>query len=180
MNLPKGISESYLKELGVTAFGLLDASDVVFSAELREGCNPKQCGGYGKSWACPPAVGTAEECRARCMEYDRALVLSSVYELEDPFDYESMAEGGEHFRRLTEALNEALDFPHILLSNGRCSLCEACTYPDGPCRFPEKCLHSLSGYGVYVAATAKRANVKYNNGENTVTFFALLFFGAQT
>ena len=176
MNLPTGITESYLKELGVTAYGLLDAKDVVFSAELREGCNPKQCGGYGKSWACPPAVGSAEECAARCLEYDHALMISSVYELEDSFDYESMAEGGEHFKKLSETLHAALTIPHILLANGKCSLCDPCTYPDAPCRFPEKCLHSLSGYGVYVAATAKRAGLPYNNGENTVTYFALMFY----
>lgn len=176
MNLPAGITEAYLSELGVTAYGLLDASDVVFSAELREGCNPKACAGYGKSWACPPAVGSADECRARCLRYKNALVVSSVYPLEDDFDYEAMAEGGERFKALSETLHAAVAVPHIFLANGKCSLCEPCTYPDAPCRFPGKCLHSLSGYGVYVAATAKRANVKYNNGPCTVTYFAVLFW----
>ena len=176
MNLPAGMTDAYLKELGVTAYGLLSASDVVFSSELREGCNPKQCGGYGKSWACPPSVGSADECRERCLAYKNALVISAVYPLEDDFDYESMAEGGETFRAICERIHAGCDFPHILLANGRCSLCEPCTYPSEPCRFPEKCLHSLSGYGVYVAATAKRADVKYNNGPCTVTYFALLFW----
>ena len=176
MNLPNGITDAYLKELGVTAYGLLPASDVVFSAELREGCNPEQCPSYGKSWACPPSVGTAEECRLRCMDYENALLLSVVYPLEDSFDFESMAEGAEHFKSLSETLHARLPFPHILLANGKCSLCNPCTYPDAPCRFPEKCLHSLSGYGVYVSATAKRAGIQYNNGENTVTYFALLFY----
>lgn len=176
MNLPSGITADSLTDLGVTAFGVMDASSVVFSAELREGCNPNQCASYGKSWACPPAVGTFEECRARCLEYGRALMISTVYPLEDSFDYESMAEGGQDFKRICEQLHRQLTLPHLLLANGKCSLCDPCAYPDAPCRFPEKCLHSLSGYGVYVSATAKRANLKYNNGPNTVTYFALMFY----
>ena len=176
MNLPSGITSEYLTGLGVTAFGTLDASSIVFSGELREGCNPDQCASYGKSWACPPSVGTFEECRGRCMEYSRALMISSVYELEDAFDFETMAEGAQTFKRICETLHADLNVPHILLANGKCSLCDPCTYPAESCRFPEKCLHSLSGYGVYVAATAKRAGLKYNNGENTVTYFALLFY----
>lgn len=176
MNLPQGITDSVLKELGVTAYGALKASDVVFSSELREGCNPNQCPNYAKSWACPPAVGTADECRNRCLQYENALLVSTVYQLEDSFDFETMAEGAEHFKHLSESLHAKLDVPHILLANGRCALCDPCSYPDEPCRFPDKCLHSLSGYGVYVSATAKRAGILYNNGENTVTYFALLFY----
>jgi len=176
MNLPSGITAETLTNLGVTAFGVMAAADVVFSGELREGCNPDQCASYGKSWACPPSVGTFEQCRARCLEYSRALMISSVYELEDSFDFEAMAEGGRDFKRISQQLHAALTEPHLMLSNGKCGLCDPCAYPGAPCRFPEKCLHSLSGYGIYVSATAKRAGLKYNNGENTVTYFAVVFW----
>ena len=30
---------------------------------------------YGKSWSCPPAVGTVDACRARCLAYPEALLV---------------------------------------------------------------------------------------------------------
>ena len=38
---------------------------------------------YGKTWACPPAVGTVEECRTRCLSYPHALYLTTLTEVSD-------------------------------------------------------------------------------------------------
>jgi hypothetical protein len=44
------------------------------------------------------------------------------------------------------------------------------------CRFPEKALSSLEGYGLDVYQTALHAGLPYVNGQNTVTYFGMLFF----
>ena len=97
--------------------------------------------------------------------------------MEDSFDYEGMQEGMRKFKESSRALNEALrarKFNYILLSNEGCDLCAKCTYPDAPCRFPERATGSLEGYGIFVSELANQAGVKYNNGPNTVTYFGAL------
>ena len=41
---------------------------------------------YGKSWSCPPAVGTVDACRARCLAYPEALLVVTVQEVADSAD----------------------------------------------------------------------------------------------
>ena len=60
---------------------------------VRELCEQNTCRQYGASWACPPAVGTLEECQARVQSYDAMLLFSRRYTLCDSFDFESMAAG---------------------------------------------------------------------------------------
>ena len=37
--------------------------------------NKNKCGMYGSSWACPPAVGSVEECVAECLTYTQAFMF---------------------------------------------------------------------------------------------------------
>ena len=67
--------------------------------------------------------------------------------------------------------------PFKLLSTGGCHLCKTCTYPDAPCRFPDRMSPSISSYGIIAANLAESAGMPYINGENTVTYFGLLCFG---
>ena len=65
---------------------------------------------------------------------------------------------------------------YLLLSNEGCGRCSQCTWPDAPCRFPEKLHHSLEGYGFIVSELANLAGIPYNGGPNTVTFFGALLY----
>lgn len=58
-----------------------------------------------------------------------------------------------------------------------CELCEKCTYPDAPCRFPDRAYPSVEACGINVMQLAKDVGVKYNNEPNTVTYFCLILFG---
>lgn len=169
--------KEYLQSLGFTDCGLVDTKKVRFRQEIRGMCEVNTCRQYGKTWACPPAVGTVEECRERVQAYEKMLVLNAKYDLEDSFDFEGMQEGMGLFKEASRALNERLlEFrgKYVLLSNEGCDLCEKCTYPDAPCRFPERSMGSLEGYGIFVSELANQAGVKYNNGPNTVTYFGAL------
>lgn len=160
-------------ECGFHETGVLSTAQLDFSEEIRHICETG-CRNYGKSWACPPAVGTVEQCAQRCRAFDTMLLLSAKYELEDSFDFESMVEGMRDFKRLMEQLDNALRGKaerYQLLSNEGCGRCKTCTYPDAPCRFEEKLHHSIEGYGLNVSTLAQSAGVKYNNGPNTVTYF---------
>jgi len=170
------LSEEELRTLGITAYGVVDTGEIVFSEEVRTLCEGNLCRGYGKTWACPPAVGTVAECRERCLGYGQALVFSAVYELEDSFDFEGMQAGHREFKNVCDRLYERLTPPFLLLSNEGCARCRDCTYPNAPCRFPERLFPSLEGFGILVSDLAKSAGIRYINGTNTVTYFGMICF----
>ena len=62
------------------------------------------------------------------------------------------------------------------LSTESCALCEDCTWPDAPCRFPDTLYPSIESYCVEVNRLASTAGIHYINGENTVTYFGAALF----
>lgn len=166
-----------LHGIGITSFGYIQTREIVFSGEVRKLCEGNLCRNYGKTWACPPAVGTFEECRSRCLRYASAFVFASVYNLEDSFDYEGMMRGHRQFKEVCDRLHERLRQPCLLLSNEGCIRCQSCTYPAQPCRFPDRLFPSLEGYGILVNELAKTAGIPYNAGANTVSYFGLVCYG---
>ena len=159
--------------------GFVNISDITFHSDYREICRQNVCRCYGTSWACPPGVGTEEECIARFRSYDKMILFSKVYELEDSFDIEGMQESGADFqervKRFASAVNEYLP-QYLMMANGGCHRCEHCTFPDAPCRFPDQVFHSMSSYMFTVSAAAKMAGLTYNNGPGTVTYFGAILF----
>ncbi len=171
--------QSLIDRLGFSEKGELNIAELVYYPEIRDICATDQCRCYGKSWSCPPAVGTLEECRQRIESYDTMILFSLKTELEDSFDYEGMMEGAATFKELAAALQAELQtmLPrYLLMALAGCKKCGTCTYPDAPCRHPESMFHSLEGYGFDVHLLAEAAGIKYNNGPNTVTYFGAILF----
>lgn len=109
-------------------------------------CEMNTCQMYGRTWACPPATGTVEECKKRIQQYDRMLVLTGKYELEDSFDFEGMMEAAKRFSGACRNFDKAAKpyfKSYLMFSNEGCDLCSKCTYPDAPCRFPDRVHGSL-------------------------------------
>lgn len=181
MNITAKI-ENAAKETGFLEIGYVNIGTLKYYPEVRSICEKNSCGGYGASWACPPATGTLEECRSRVEQYKKMLVFTQMYKLEDSFDYEGMVEGGRSFKKLAEAFKYKLDNitkDCLLLANEGCRKCEVCTYPDAPCRFPELLFPPLEGYGFIVSELSREAGVKYNNGSETVTYFGAVLFNEE-
>lgn len=171
--------ETILTNAGVYQYGCVNTSGIRFLPEVRGMCEANTCRQYGKTWACPPAIGTVEECRARVQQYEKMLVFSVKCDLEDSFDYEGMVEGGKRFKRICRAIHKAVSQElddYLLLSNEGCDQCRECTYPGAPCRFPELTHGALEGYGILVSELAGQAGIRYINGANTVTYFGGLAY----
>lgn len=157
--------------------GWIDTAQLRFYPQVRKLCEENTCRSYGTSWACPPAIGTLEECEIRVRGYSKMLLFSKKYELEDSFDFEGMMDGMKDFKKSVDAFSRRLSgrLPeHLLLSNEGCGRCAECTYPNAPCRFPHLLHHSLEGYGFIVSELAVQAGIRYHNGANTVTYFGAL------
>ena len=152
--------------------------DIEFSEEVAAACRGNYCGNYGKCWQCPPNVGTPEEQKKRFSAYPQAFVFTTKHDVEDSFDIEGMAAARVEHERVEDMIRPALPEGSVVLGAGGCNVCEKCAYPE-PCRFPEKARSSVEACGINVVSLAKTAKIHYTNGENTVTYFTLVFLGAN-
>ncbi len=170
-----------IKESSFGEFGCLNLRHLKYYPEVRKICEENTCRNYGVSWACPPAIGTIEQCRERIEKYKKMILFSKKYTLEDSFDLEGMLDGMQDFKRRADMLRQKLPASfgdYLLLSNEGCGRCSKCTYPNEPCRFPDLLTHSLEGYGFMVQELAQEAGIHYNGGKNTVTYFGAIIFHA--
>ena len=158
---------------------MLDTKDIPFSEEVVAACARNACGCYGKTWQCPPGVGTLTERMRICRAYEHAIVFTTRHDLEDSFDFEGMVEGQKDFKvtvdRFAQLLGDSLS-SYLLYSNEGCDRCATCTYPDAPCRFPHMLRPSLEASGLVVGDLANAAGIPYNNGPATVTYFGAIAF----
>lgn len=181
MDICEKIKETAIQS-GIWQADFINTKDLLFYPVIREICKENSCHNYGATWACPPAIGTIDECKKRVLQYEKMLLFSIKYDLEHSFDIEGMHNALLCFKGSVDIFDENLKvflLDYLLLSNEGCGRCTKCTYPDSPCRFPEYLHHSIEGYGFNIYELAKAAGIEYNNGENTVTFFGGLLFGKK-
>jgi predicted metal-binding protein len=174
--------QEILDRAGVFQHGIVNPRNVEFVQEVRQMCADNRCNQYGKTWACPPAIGTIDECAARARRYDNMLIFSGKYPMEDSFDFEGMMTAMRNFKEVAQKVDDEVKpflSDYLILGNEGCGKCETCTYPDNPCRFPEKVHGSIEGYGVFVNKLAEEAGMTYNNGANTVTYFGALLYNNE-
>lgn len=158
---------------GFTAWAALDAADIELKSEVRDMCAVNTCGQYGKRWSCPPGCGTLDECAARLRECDRGILVQTTGDIEDGFDFEAMVEieqeHREHFADMYDTLR-ASGAQVLAIGAGCCTQCAKCTYPDEPCRFPEKMISSMEAYGMLVLEVCKRSGLQYYYGADKMTY----------
>ena len=161
------------QEAGFSAWADLDVTTLELKSEVRDMCAVNTCGQYDKRWGCPPGCGTLEECTARLKAYNRGILVQTYGDIEDGFDFEAMmeieAEHKEHFQEMHAALREA-GLEVLALGSGCCTLCARCTYPDAPCRFPEKMISSMEAYGLVVLEVCKANNLQYYYGSDKMAY----------
>lgn len=161
---------------------VIEQNEIVVSTEFRKICESRQCGSYDKCWMCPPEIGRIEDLIAQVRSFPHAVLYQTIGTLEDSYDIEGMFAAG-HIHALTsqriqDAAKQLFHQPFLHLTCGGCHLCDVCAkVVDEPCRQPERALSSLEGYGIDVYNTTKNTDLKYTNGQNTVTYFGMVLFG---
>lgn len=158
---------------GFSKVALLDCSTMKVKQEVRDMCASGSCKRYGTNWACPPACGTLEECKARIEAFQTGLLVQTIGELEDELDGEGMMETEElhkeHFARFQKVLKE--EYPGLLaLGAGCCNVCKTCSYPDAPCRFPDQAFSSVESYGILVLQLCMDNHLDYYYGKNHIAY----------
>ena len=80
--MDKARFEAALSDLPLYTYAFIDPKKLEFSQRIRYICS-SECPMYGKSWACPPAVGAVAECKAKCLQYKNCLMISTITEVSD-------------------------------------------------------------------------------------------------
>lgn len=160
-------------DAGFSHAAALDAATLTPLDAVRDMCAADKCRMYGHCWTCPPACGTIAENTARIAGYHTGLIVQTTRMLEDDFDYEGMEACGEAHRQMFSALCSQLrsEYPGLLaLGAGGCKLCTACTYPDAPCRMPDRAVSSMEAYGLLVSDVCTQNGLGYYYGPGTMTY----------
>lgn len=167
------------ENLSIHEYAFMKSNAVIFSEEVRRLCEKNSCRMYGSSWACPPAVGSVEECKNRCASFENAFMFTSFAKLKKKYDISGWGEARKVHEAITEKVAQIFrdEFKEtLILSTEGCDLCAQCTYPEKPCRFPHRMFPATESYGIMVIQQAPLCNIKYNNGENALTYFSMIFF----
>lgn len=122
---------------------------------------------------------------AKVRSFPRGVWFQTIHRIEDSFDIEGMlAAGARHAQvscAIRAAMGPAVSGDLLLLSCGGCRICKTCAKErDEPCRSPDLALPSLEGYGVDVYSTTKDTDLRYINGQDTVTYFGIALFKEET
>lgn len=175
----RDLLEERLAELPLYIYDYLDLEELEFSSRIRWICE-NECPMYGKSWACPPGVGTVDHCREKCLSYKNCLLISTIVEVADITNIEqTLATRPEHeavTNQVRDLMRELGADPYVL-STEACALCDRCAILDGkPCRFPEKMHPCVESHGINVVPMLEKRGLEFQFGANVVTWISLLFF----
>ena len=170
--------------LGAHKANVITTDKIELDRVFRDICASNGCGMYGKCYMCPPDCGDIDALMAEVGEYHYALVYQTVSELEDSFDYEGMVAAKKRFYPISQKLrpifHEAGIEKVLHLGAGGCGVCSVCAKRTGePCRHMELAMPSLEAYGFNVSRLASAADMKYINGQNTVTYFGAVLFSVD-
>ena len=171
--------EERLAELPLYGYFFIDPRDLEFSDRIRWICE-HECPMYGRTWACPPGVGSVHNCKCKCLSYPNCLMIATITEVEDITDIdETLATRPEHetiTNQVRDIMRELGVDPYVL-STEACALCDRCAYLDGlPCRLPGKMHPCVESHGINVVPVMEENGLNFQFGANIVTWISLLFY----
>ena len=142
-------------------------------------CEQNACGHYNKNWVCPPAVDSLDKFRLKISKFHTFVVIYKVYDIINSFDFKGMVAGVVDFRNRLIGLRK--DFPEsmtvMILGAGPCALCKECAYLKGEaCKRPDDAFVSMEACGIDVVQLMKDNDLKYHNGQNTVTYIGAVLY----
>ena len=82
--------EEFISQYPIYEYRLVDTAEIEVRERVRIICK-QECERYGTTWACPPAVGSLEECGKRIHSYPNGILFSSVAEVSDILNMEELS-----------------------------------------------------------------------------------------
>lgn len=179
MKLNRELLEQRMAELPLYIYDFIDPVELEFSDRIRWICE-NECPMYGKSWACPPGVGSVKKCKKNCRSFENCLLISTIAEVRDIADInETLGTRGDH-EAITNQVGDMMREQGVepfILSSEACALCERCAILDEePCRMPQKMHPCVESQGINVIPVLESRGLEFQFGANVVTWISLLFY----
>lgn len=175
----QALFESQLAQLPLYHYAWLNPRELEFSDRVRWVCE-HECTMYGKSWACPPGVGTVETCREKCLGYTACLMIATITEVADIADLAETLSTRPAHETITDQVGQLLRQQGVepyILSTEACTVCPRCAILDGQsCRFPEKMHPCVESQGINIVPALEREGLHFQYGQNVVTWVSLLLY----
>ena len=177
--MDRELLETQLAELPLYVYTYIDPQSLDFTERVRYICK-EECPMYGKTWACPPAVGEVEQCKAKCLSYNSCLLVGTITEVEGEYCMEkSLATRPEH-EKLTNQIRSLMRQQGVepyILSTEACAACDRCAYLDGlPCRLPGRMHPCIESHGINMIPTLEENGLEFNFAADVITWYSMLFF----
>ena len=177
--LNKELLEEKLAELPLYTYSFINPENLEFSGRIRWICE-HECPMYGKSWACPPGVGSVEDCECKCKTYENCLMIATITEVYDIANIEETLKTRGPHEEITNQVRDLFREQEVepyVLSTEACAACERCAILDGePCRMPERMHPCVESHGINLLTLIDEQGLTFQYGENVVTWFSLLFY----
>ena len=171
--------EQQLQELPLYAYFYIQPEQLEFSQRIRWICE-NECPMCGRTWACPPGVGSVQSCKEKCLSYENCLMVATTVEVSDIANIEEgLATRPEHEAITNEVrdLMRAQGVDPYVLSTEACAICERCAYLDGqPCRYLDRMHPCVESHGINVVPVLEENGLAFQFGANVVTWISLLFY----
>lgn len=161
------------QQAGFEHTGILNTDALVLRPEVRDMCASGICRRYGHCWTCPPGCGSLEYLQKKISKFTGGILVQTTEKLKNDFDVKTMlAAEKKHKDRFAVLSRQArIIFPESMpMSAGSCTICQKCTYPDKPCRFPDRAFPSMEACGLVINDVCRDSGMKYNYGEQTITY----------
>ncbi len=160
--------------IGFADAAVIDTKELVFIPAFRTLCEENQCGKYGANYACPPDCGTIEEMKQRVLRWQKALVMQTMWDIEDPLDSIQIKPAKTQHNQMTRRLIDKIGEPGLMIGASGCSLCTPCALTKGePCRFPKLQYSCMSAYCIFVKDMTDRCHMDYDCAPGITTFFSM-------
>ena len=171
--------EEHLATLPLYIYTYIDPKSLEFNQRIRHICK-QECPMYGKTWACPPAVGEVKSCQEKCLAYSKCLLIGTIVEAEDISDIDATLATRPEHEAVTDQVAEfmrQLGAEPYVLSTEACAVCQRCAYLDGqPCRHPERMHPCVESHGINIIPTLEENGLEFQYGSNMITWYSLLFY----
>ena len=170
--------EQRLADFPLYQYAFIRPEDLTFSERVRYICE-HECEMYNTTWACPPAVGSVEECRARIMRFEEGLMIATIAEVDDIANLQETLAAREPHEEITRQVLKLVQTQAeetLTLSTESCAICDRCAYPCAPCRFPDRMFPCVESHGIVVSDLAEQQGMDFLAGTNLVTWFSLIFY----
>lgn len=162
----------------ILEYAFFDPQDINFYPNVRKICE-MECPQYGKSWSCPPAVGTLEECKERCLSYDSAFIFSTVSEVSDMMNMQEMLDAQKEHNQIVREIHRDVfgnSKDVLVLTAESCQECENCSYPANTCIYPDRMYPCIESQTILVTEICEKNHLSFMNGHNVITWFCIVLW----